>query len=351
MSFIQKLIAKLQRHPKRIVFPEGSDPRIIQAARQFTTRRMGVPILVGDRLHIKETAAHLDISLEGMRLVEPERSDDFEEFVKRFEVLRRYKGIRGQEARMAMKNNSYFATMMLATNQVDALVSGATATASSALRPLFQIIPRQEGVQTASSMLILDLDQPKIGIDGTLFLADSAVIPEPTVEQLADIAVTTAKIAHHLTNALPRVAMLSYATRSPSTSNSSIARIRAAAELAREKARNSRVEMEIDGEMQVDAALDPAVAATKEVGGSVAGRANVLIFPDLNSGNITVKMVQILAGARMFGQIITGLRKPAAEISRGASAHDIFGTATIVGCQAIDHRLLYGDEAESEAVR
>lgn len=304
---------------------------------------MGVPILVGDRTKIKEIAGRLDISVEGMRLVEPERSDDFEDFVKRFENLRRYKGLVGEEARQAMKNNNYFATMMLATNQVDAIVSGAGMTASSALRPLFQIISRQEKVKTASSMLILDLDEPRFGIDGTLFLADCAVIPEPSVEQLSDIAVTTARLTHHLTNAVPRVAMLSYSTRSNNTGrHPGIGKIRAAAELAREKARSSGVEMEIDGEMQVDAALDPIVAQTKSVGGSVAGQANVLVFPDLNSGNIAAKLVQILAGANTFGQIITGLSKPAAEISRGASAHDIFGTATIVGCQAIDHRLLYG---------
>lgn len=342
MALIQKLIEKLQRHPKRIVFPEGADPRILQAARQFTTRRMGVPILIGDRTHIKETAAKIDISLEGMRIVEPQRSDDFETFVTRFETLRRYKGIQSDEARLAMATNNYFAIMMLATGQVDAIVSGATASASSALRPLFQIIPKQEGVKTASSMLILDLDEPKFGIGGTLFLADCAVIPEPTTEQLIDIAITTGRLAHHLTNATPRIAMLSYSTKSNSKRHPSIAKMQAAAAGAREKIRGGPIEMEIDGEMQVDAALDPIVAQTKVVGGSVAGQANVLIFPDLNSGNISAKMVQVLGGANMFGQIITGLRKPAAEISRGASAHDIFGTATIVGCQAIDHRLLFG---------
>jgi phosphate acetyltransferase len=342
MALIQKLIEKMQRHPKRIVFPEGSDPRILQAARQFTTRRMGVPILVGDRTRIKEVAARLDISLEGMRIIEPERSDDFEDFVKRFEHLRRYKGIQSEEARLAMKNHNYFAMMMLATNQVDAVVSGAGMTASTALRPLFQIIPIQEGVKTASSMLIFDLDEPRFGVDGTLFLSDCAVIPEPTAEQLSDIAVTTARLAHHLTNALPRVAMLSYSTKGSSSSHPSLGRIRAATELAREKAKQTGIEMEIDGEMQVDAALDPIVARTKEVGGSISGRANVLIFPDLNSANIASKLVQILGGINAFGQIVTGLKKPAAEISRGASAHDIFGTTTIVGCQAIDHRLLYG---------
>lgn len=342
MALIQKLIEKLQRHPKRVVFPEGADPRILQAARQFTTRRMGVPVLIGDRTRIKDTAAQLNISLEGMRVVEPDRSDDFDDFVTRFENLRRYKGIQAEEAKLAMRDNNYFAIMMLATNQVDAIVSGATASASSALRPLFQIIPKQDGVATASSMLILDLEEPKFGIDGTLFLADCGVIPEPSAEQLSDIAITTSRLAHHLTNALPRAAMLSYSTKSNSKRHGSIARMKAAVELAREKAKVCGVEMEIDGEMQVDAALDPIVAQTKAVGGSVAGRANVLIFPDLNSGNIAAKMVQILAGSNTYGQIITGLNKPAAEISRGASAHDIFGTVTIVGSQAIDHRLLFG---------
>jgi phosphate acetyltransferase len=341
MPLIANLIAKLQRHPKRIVFPEGSDPRILQAARQIVTRRMGVPVLLGDRLQIKETAARLDLSTEGMRLIEPERSDDFEDFVTSLETLRRYKGLKADEARSIMRNVNYFATMMLERGQADALVGGATATASSALRPLFQIIAKQEGVQTASSMLVLDTENEKIGIEGVIFMADCGVIPEPTPEQLADIAVTTALLASHLTNQLPRVAMLSFSTKS-SSSHPAVMKMRAATELAREKARKFHVAMEIDGELQVDAALDPATAKLKDVASSVAGRANVLIFPDLNSGNIASKMVQALAGANMHGQIITGLRRPAAEISRSASAHDILGAAAIVGCQAIDRRLLYG---------
>jgi phosphotransacetylase len=176
-----------------------------------------------------------------------------------------------------------------------------------------------------------------------VFLADCGVLPEPTVEQLADIAVTTATLAHHLTNEVPRVAMLSFSTKS-SAKHPSLERVRAATALARDKARELGSPMEIDGEMQVDAALDPATAITKSIGGPVAGRANVLIFPDLNSSNIGSKLVQLLAGANGYGQIITGLSRPAAEISRGASAHDILGAAAITGCQATDRRLLYGIE-------
>lgn len=341
MPLVPKLIERLQRHPKRVVFPEGSDPRIIQAARQWVTRRMGVPILLGERTAIKSAAAKLDINLEGMRLIEPERSEDFAAFAAEFAKLRRDKGLTPDEARTAMRDTNYFATMMLATARVDALVAGATVTASSALRPLFQIIPRLENVRVASSLMILDFDEKKVGSDGSLFLADCSVIPDPTAEQLCDIALSTAMIAHHLTNETPRIAMLSYASKS-SSNQPSLVKVRTATELARAKAATGRLPIEIDGELQLDAALDARTAETKKIASPVAGRANVLIFPDLNSANIGYKLVQILAGANTFGQILTGLSKPAAEISRGASAHDIFGAAAVVGCQAIDRRLLYG---------
>jgi phosphate acetyltransferase len=244
-----------------------------------------------------------------------------------------------------MRNTNYYATMMLGVAQADAIVSGATVSASSALRPLFQIIPRQEGVQTASSLMILDFEEKKVGIDGSLFLADCGVIPDPTAEQLADIAITTANLARHLTNEMPRVAMLSYATKSDSSHPfPSVLKMRAATDFARLKAKAAGLPFEIDGEIQVDAALDALTAGVKKVTGPVAGRANVLVFPDLNSANIAFKLVQILAGANTFGQILTGLSRPAAEISRGASAHDVFGAAAVVGCQAIDRRLLYGTD-------
>lgn len=341
MPIVPKLIERLQRHPKRVVFPEGNDPRILQAARQWVTRRMGAPILLGDRATIKSTAARLDLNLQGMRIIEPERSEDFERFVGQLAELRKDKGMTSAEARDAVRDTNYYATLMLANGQADALVGGATRTASSALRPLFQIIPKQPNVQTASSLMILDWDEKKVGSDGTLFFADCGVIPEPTAEQLADIAITTAMVACHLTNETARVAMLSWASKSTSN-HPSLVKIRAATELARAKAKAAALEMQIDGELQVDAALDPIAAETKKVPGAVGGRANVLIFPDLASGNIAFKLVHLLAGANTFGQIITGLSRPAAEISRGSSAHDVFGAAAIVGCQAIDPKLLYG---------
>lgn len=340
MSLIEKLCVRLQHHPKRVAFPEGSDPRIIQAARQFVTRRLGAPILIGDRAQIRANAEALDIRLEGIRIISPAESDELEDYCRRFQGLRRFRGLDEREARDYLLDNSYFATMMLATAGVDALVSGATESASSALRPLFRIIPLQEGVRTASSMTILEKEDAPFGIDGALFLADCAVIPEPDADQLADIALSTASIARHLTERHPKVAMLAYSSKKANAHRPSIVKMQAATSLAKEKARQQGLEVDIDGELQVDTALDPVTARTKGISGSVPGRANVLIFPDLNAANIASKLAQIVSGSRAFGQILTGLSKPAAEISRGASAHDIFGAAVIVAAQAVDPRYL-----------
>jgi len=343
MPIIPQLIDRLQRHPKRVVFAEGNDPRILQAARQWVTRRMGAPILLGDRALIKNSAARLDINLEGIRLIDPAHSEDFEPFAAQFAALRKGRDLTLtlDGARAAMRDTSYFATMMLANSQADCLVGGATRTASSALRPLFQIIPKQEHAQNVASLTIIDFDEQKIGSGGTLFFADCGVIPDPTAEQLADIAISTAQIARHLTNETPRVAMLSWATKSDSQ-HPTLLKVREATELARARSAAIGVAVEIEGEMQADAALDPFAAQLKKISSPVAGRANVLIFPDLASGNIAFKLVNILAGSNAFGQILTGLGRPAAEISRGATAHDVFGAAAIVGCQAISSKLLYG---------
>ncbi|MEM9160394.1 MAG: phosphate acyltransferase [Verrucomicrobiota bacterium] len=341
MNLIENLIQKLQRHPKRIVFPDGNDARVLQAARQIVSLQMGAPMLIGDRAVIKQKAAKLDLATKGMRIIEPSRSADLKYFVEDLKKMPRFADLSDSEAKELTLEPNYFATLMLHRNQAEAIVSGATAKASSALRPLFQIIGTQKGVKTASSLLILDMEEKKVGIDGALFMGDCGVIPQPTTEQLAEIALTTATLANHLTNARPKVAMLSYSTHG-NPRHQTVARIQEATEIARRKVADYHVEMDIEGDVQVDAALDRATAIVKGLEASaVGGNANILIFPDLNSGNIATKLVQILTGANKYGQIITGLNSPAAEISRGASAHEILGAAAIVGCQAIDHSLLY----------
>ncbi|HWX21691.1 MAG TPA: phosphate acyltransferase [Candidatus Binatia bacterium] len=340
MRFIGSVIDKLQRHPKRIVFPEGTEPRVLQAARQYYSLRLGAPILLGERSRIKEIAEALNISLEGIRIINPPESEDLENFSRRFEILRRYKGLKSFEARDAMLQPNYFGAMMVAMHQADGFVSGANLGVGSVLRPLFQIIKVAPQTTTASSCLVMEVEDSRFGENGVLFMADCGVIPEPGVEQLADIAVSTAQLARHLLGIRPRVALLSFSTKG-SSSHPSIGRIQAAAALAEKKAFEKNLEAEFDGELQVDTALVPEIAARKSPGGRIAGNANVLIFPDLNSGNIASKLVRHIARANAYGQILLGLDRPAADVSRGSNAHDILGVAAIVGVQAVNYEVLY----------
>ncbi|MBN2508443.1 MAG: phosphotransacetylase [Verrucomicrobia bacterium] len=340
MRFIGGVLEKLQRHPKRIVFPEGTEPRVLQAARQYYSLRLGAPVLLGDRSAIKNAAAQLNLSLEGVGIVNPAESEDLENFARRFESLRRFKGIREREAREAMLKPNYYGAMMVAMHRADGFVSGASEASGSSLRALFQIIKVAPRAATASSCMIMEVEDTRFGEMGVLFLADCGVIPDPTVDQLSDIAVDTARLARHLLGTRPRVALLSYSTKGSAT-HASIGKVQAATALARQKAGERLLEAEFDGELQVDSALIPDIARRKLPESKVAGRATVLIFPDLNSGNIASKLVQHVARANAYGQILLGLDRPAAEVSRGASAHDILGVAAIVGVQSIAYPELY----------
>jgi phosphate acetyltransferase len=345
MRFIGNIIEKLQRHPKRIVFPEGAEPRVLQAARQFYSLRLGAPILLGDAAKIKAVAADLKISLEGIGLVNPVESADLDNFAQRFASLRRYQGLKIPEAREAIVQPNYFGAMMLAMHQADGLVSGTNHTTGSVLRPLFQIVKMAPHILTASSCMVLETEDSRFGENGVLFMADCAVIPEPNADQLADIAVSTAQLARQLFGIRPRVAFLSFSTKG-SAMHPIVGRIQAATALAQQKADAKGLESDFDGELQADAALVPEIAARKAPESKVAGKANVLIFPDLNSGNIASRLVRQIARANGYGQILLGMDRPAADVSRGSNAHDVLGVAAIVGVQAIDYAKLYPGAGE-----
>jgi phosphate acetyltransferase len=340
MRFIASIYEKLQRHPKRVVFPEGTEPRVLQAARQFHSLRLGVPILLGDRATIKEAAERLNVSLEGVRIINPSESEDLDSFVKRFELLRRLKGMKEQEARETMTKPNYFGAMMVAMHQADGLISGTNEQSGSVLRPLFQIIKVAPQATTASSCMVMEVEDTRFGQDGVMMMGDCGVIPDPNVEQLSDIAISTAQLARKLLGIRPRVALLSFSTKGSAT-HPSIGKVKAATALAQKKAQDTGLEVDFDGELQVDAALVPEIAARKLPESTVAGRANVLIFPDLNSGNIASKLIQHVAKAHAYGQILLGLDRPAADVSRGSSAHDVLGVAAIVGLQSIEYNHLY----------
>src|SRR5437899_1220091 len=262
MRFIGSVIEKLQRHPKRIVFPEGLEPRVLQAARQFYSLRLGAPILLGDRTKVKETAEALSVSLEGIRIINPAESQDLDNFAHRFEVLRRSKGMKNIEARDAMLQPNYFGAMMVAMHQADGFVSGTNQATGSVLRPLFQIIKMAPQTPTASSCQIMEVEDSRFGENGVLFMADCGVIPEPTVAQLADIAVSTAQLGRQLLGVRPRVALLSFSTKGSAT-HPSIGRVQAATALAETQPYEKQIDADFDGELQVDAALIPEIAARK----------------------------------------------------------------------------------------
>jgi phosphate acetyltransferase len=347
MRFIETVFQKLKQAPKRIVFPEGSEPRVLRAACRFAKLQLGVPVLLGKKEEIERLAAEQKLSLDHVRISDPETSSDLEIFCKRLEKLKRYRDLGPKEAKDIMANPNYFGAMMVQYGQADALVTGARATAPSALRPLIQLIKPLPSTTSVSSCMMLDLSNKRYGEKGVMLFADCAVIPEPTVEQLATIAVQTGTICRQLIGNKPRIAMLSFSTKG-SSKLPHAEKIAAATALARQRIDDGRLEMEIDGEMQVDAALLPDLAERKAPQSLVAGRANVLIFPDLNAGNIAVKLVQYLAGAETYGQILLGLSKPCADMSRGASEDDILGVAAILGMQAIEYRKLYPTDAVEE---
>ncbi len=342
MRFIGGVIEKLQRHPKRIVFPEGTEPRVLQAARQFHALRLGVPILLGDAARIRGAARDLNLSLEGIRLINPAESEELDNFARRFKLLHQYRGkrLKGLEARDAVLQPNYFGAMMLAMHGADGFVAGVQQITAGVLRPLFQTIKPAPHTKTVGSCLVMEVEDSRIGEEGVLFMADCDVIEDPSVEQLADIGVSTAQLARHLLGVPPRVAFLSFSTKGSGT-HPSVGKVQAATALARRKASQQKLDADFDGELQVDTALVPEIAARKLPDSKLGGRANVLIFPDLNAAQIASKLARLLARANAYGHILLGLDRPAADVSRGTSARDLLGVAAIVGVQSIDYQKLY----------
>ncbi|MDB6151820.1 MAG: Phosphate acetyltransferase [Chthoniobacteraceae bacterium] len=346
MKFIDSVFQKLKRHPKRIVFPEGTEPRVLRAAARFVKLQLGAPIVLGNREQIERVALAEKIDLDHVGIIDPETAADLPVLIERMEKFKRYRDLGPKQAREILIQPNYFAAMMIQAGQVDGLVTGASETKSSTLRPLIQLIKPLPNATTISSCMMLDLSNKRYGERGVMFFADCAVIPDPTVEQLATIAVQTGTLCRQLTGIKPRIAMLSYSTKG-SANLPSPAKVAAATALARQKASDLGTEMEIDGELQADTALLPDLAGLKAPLSLVAGRANVMIFPDLNSGNIGVKLVQYLAGAEAYGQLLLGLSKPCADMSRGASEDDILAVAAILGLQATEYRRLYPNDPDA----
>lgn len=329
MSFTEKIWKLAKQESKKIVLPEGDEERNLKAAEIIHKNGIAEVILIGNEAKIKENAKNFGVNVDGIEIIDPETSAKTSEYANAFYELRKSKGVTEEKALATVKDPVYYGTMMVKVGDADGLVSGAVHSTGDLLRPGLQIIKTAPGIKVVSSFFVMELPNSPYGDNGTLLFGDCAVNPNPTAEELASIAISTAENAKSLCNIDPKVAMLSFSTMG-SAKHDNVTKVVEATKMAKE----ARPDLAIDGELQLDAAIVGKVAALKAPNSTVAGNANVLIFPDLQAGNIGYKLVQRFAGAEAIGPICQGFAKPINDLSRGCSAQDIVNVVAITAVQA-----------------
>ncbi len=322
LMFELQLIELARAAGRHIVLAEGDDDRVLRAAATLRTRNVARLTILGDPAAVRSRAAALGLRLDDVEILNPATSDRREEYARVYTELRAHRGMTLEPALDIMRDVSYFGTMMVHLGHADGMVSGAAHSTAHTITPAFEIIKTAPGVDVVSSVFFMCLS------DRVLVYGDCAVIPEPTVDELADIAIASATTAARF-GVEPRIAMLSYST-GESGSGADVDKVRAATQLVRRR----RPDLKVEGPVQYDAAIDADVAASKMPGSEVAGRATVFVFPDLNTGNNTYKAVQRSAGAVAIGPVLQGLAKPVNDLSRGATVRDIVNTVAITAAQA-----------------
>ena len=330
MSAIEKIKAKARADVKHIVLPEGTEPRTVQASAKILKEGVARVTLLGNPDEVRKVAAETGTDLTGVAIIDPATSEKSAAYADLLYELRKAKGMTPEQAtELVTKNPLYYGAVMLKAGDADGMVAGAINSTGNVLRPALQIIKTAPGIKVVSSCFIMELPDPKWGDNGVMIFGDCAVIPNPTAEELAAIASDSAASGKQLVDINPRVAMLSFSTKG-SAKHENVTKVQEATKLAHELA----PDLQLDGELQADAALVESVGQLKSPGSTVAGHANVLVFPDLQAGNIGYKLVQRLAGAEAIGPIIQGLAKPVSDLSRGCSVDDIVSVVSITAVKA-----------------
>ncbi len=333
MEIIERIVERAKSNRQRIVLPEATEERTLRAADKVLADGVADIILIGSPEEISRLAEEWGLTHIGKAtIVNPLDSPKSEEYAALLAELRKNKGMTIEQARELVKNPLYYGCMIIKTGEADGQISGALSTTAETLRPALQIIKTKPGITCVSGAMLLITQQPQYGENGVLVVGDVAVTPVPDADQLAQIAVCTADTARAVAGFdNPRVAMLSFSTKG-SAQHEVVDKVVEATRLAKER----RPELEIDGELQADAALVPAIGEKKAPGSHIAGHANVLIYPNLEVGNISYKLVQRLGGATAIGPVLQGIAKPVNDLSRGCSVEDIYYLVAITACQAMD---------------
>lgn len=332
MSFIEQIKEKAKKDIKTIILPEAEDERILEATSKVIKEGFAKIVLVGNKKKIEEKANECNFNIEGARIVDIETSSKKEEYINRLYELRKNKGLTLEEAQKLVLDPIYFGMMMLKDEeeQANGLVSGAAHSTSDTLRPALQIIKTKPDIKLVSAFFVMCVPNCEYGENGTFIFGDSGLNQNPTAEELSEIAISSADSFKNIIGKEPKVAMLSYSTYCSAKSELT-EKVIEATRLVKEK----RSDILVDGELQVDSAIVPAIAQSKAPGSHIEGNANVLIFPDLNAGNIGYKLVQRLAKAEAYGPLCQGIAMPVNDLSRGCSSDDIVGVVAITAVQAL----------------